>query len=379
MTHTVKHRNLTVSIYPWRHPSGRQYWRFRSGASHTTRATLEDAKAAALVHLRSIYQPVPDMNRLTPDQKAAIARLLAVDPSLGLVDEFIVWKARERPRVALRDAEKEFLAAKRAAAGASPHNLDNLARNTAKLPSMILCDITPADLPKLTGAPRTRANVRAAWVTFFRWCRSRRYLPWGEPTAPELLDRPRVVRGIPETWSPQELRVLLANVRPAYLPWLALAAFAGFRTEEICPQQRSDKSPLAWEDIHWDRQIIIVRPETSKTGHRRVVPIMPALEAWLRPVAGAGRVGPRTHPSVRTTVGSDPEVRRLGALVGGWRRNALRHSFISYRAAMVGLAQTAMEAGNSESEAKRSYNDAKSAAEAEEWFGMFPAGSPATP
>ena len=58
--------------------------------------------------------------------------------------------------------------------------------------------------------------------------------------------------------------------------------------------------------------------------------------------------------------------------MGGWRRNALRHSFISYRAAQTGLSQTAMEAGNSESEARRSYNDAKGKDEADAWFAVVP-------
>lgn len=39
---------------------------------------------------------------------------------------------------------------------------------------------------------------------------------------------------------------------------------------------------------------------------------------------------------------------------------------------LAGVAQTAMEAGNSESEARKSYNDAKSEAEAEEWFSLKP-------
>ena len=59
-------------------------------------------------------------------------------------------------------------------------------------------------------------------------------------------------------------------------------------------------------------------------------------------------------------------------MVGGWKRNALRHSFISYRAAVpgVGIGQAAAEAGNSESQARKDYQDAKGADEAEEWFAM---------
>jgi hypothetical protein len=63
--------------------------------------------------------------------------------------------------------------------------------------------------------------------------------------------------------------------------------------------------------------------------------------------------------------------KRLGKVIGGWQRNALRHSFISYRAAQVGLGKAALEAGNSETEARRSYNDSKTEAEAGEWFAPF--------
>jgi hypothetical protein len=37
---------------------------------------------------------------------------------------------------------------------------------------------------------------------------------------------------------------------------------------------------------------------------------------------------------------------------------------------MVGISQTAMEAGNSESEARKSYVDAMGADEAEAWFSV---------
>jgi hypothetical protein len=65
---------------------------------------------------------------------------------------------------------------------------------------------------------------------------------------------------------------------------------------------------------------------------------------------------------------------KLAQAIGraSWPANVLRHSAISYRAAAVGLGRASMEAGNSESEARRSYNDAKTAADAEIWFGLTP-------
>jgi predicted RNA-binding protein with PUA-like domain len=73
------------------------------------------------------------------------------------------------------------------------------------------------------------------------------------------------------------------------------------------------------------------------------------------------------------------ETTRLGKLVGGWKRNALRHSFISYRAAVVGIAKAAAEAGNSESESRKSYQDAKSLDEGVRWFAVRAKCSPNVP
>ena len=198
------------------------------------------------------------------------------------------------------------------------------------------------------------------------------YLPHGEPTAPERLEKPIVPAAVPTTYTPGELRILLANVAPEYRGWLALAAWAGIRTEEACPDHLSGKDALRWEDVMFDRDIIVIRPEVAKTGRRRIVPLLPCLRAVLEPLKGEGRIGPALPPHKPAKGGKEAETTRLGSLIGGWKRNALRHSFISFRAAEIGLAQTAMEAGNSESEARRSYNDAKSKAEAADWFAINP-------
>ena len=373
MNHPVKFKTVTVLLYPWTHSSGREYWRFRrADGKVVTRSTLDAAKADALAHAKDVHRGTLDLSTLPPEKIRKLQRIVEADPSLRLVDEFLAWHSRKRATISCAAAVAEFLAVKAGNAGPSPHHLRTLRRSLSMLPDMQLAEIRVSDLPPIAGAPRTRKNIRSAWVTFFKWCQDREWLPHGEKTAPERLEKPRIARSVPDTFTPAELRILLANVSPPYLPWLALVALGGLRTEEVVPQAASRKNSLRWEDIHLDRRIIIVRAETAKTGHRRVIPICDTLAAILAPVAGSGKIGPKLYPSKPLNSLSIAETTRLGALVGGWRRNALRHSFISYRAALVGLAQTAMEAGNSESEAKRSYNDAKTREEAEEWFSVLP-------
>jgi integrase len=365
---TVKYRSVTIPVYPIKRGES-EYWQFRrANGQQVTRSTREKARAAALREAQVIFKGGVDIEDLTPDQIRGIKRMLEVDPDLAMVDEFLLWHSRRAPKKNSLEALAEFLAAKEAGRGLSPYNVGTLRLRLKGLPNKNLADIVPADFPALAGVARTRDNKISAWITFFRWCRKQGYLPFGEATAPERLDRPQIARGVPSTWSPAELRVLLAQVTPCYLPWLALAAYAGFRTEEICPDPKSGKSGLAWEDFQWDRDIIIVRPETAKTGRRRIVPILPALRAILEPLKGQGPIGPHRPPHTPRRSGVEAETTRLGKVVGGWRRNALRHSWISYRAAIVGMSQTAMEAGNSEAEARKSYDDAKAPDEAGEWF-----------
>lgn len=368
---TVTYRGVGVTILPWTHPSGRQYWRFRVNGSAVTRATLEEARKAARDHAVAIYRGKPDLAKLTPEQLAAVSRMLEADPSCRLIDEFLAWRDKRHPRKMLGEAVDEFLEAKRAAAGTSPHNVRTLRRYLSTLPrDAILCDMVPDDLPKIEGAPRTVINTTNGWRTFFRWAQARGWFPIGQKLPCDLVERPVLRRGTPETYDPSELILMLRNVRDRYLPWLALAAFAGIRAEEVCPDQHSSKPAMTWEDIVWERDIIIVRAETAKTGHRRIVPIVPALRSWLEPVRGTGPIGPYIPPSCPPKGGVPAETTRLGKFIGGWKRNALRHSWLSYRAALCGISQAAMEAGNSETEARRSYNDAKSREEAEEWFSL---------
>jgi hypothetical protein len=58
---------------------------------------------------------------------------------------------------------------------------------------------------------------------------------------------------------------------------------------------------------------------------------------------------------------------------GGWRQNALRHSFISYRVAETGdVPRTALEAGNSPKMIFRHYREVVDEESAKAWFSITP-------
>jgi hypothetical protein len=59
-----------------------------------------------------------------------------------------------------------------------------------------------------------------------------------------------------------------------------------------------------------------------------------------------------------------------------WKHNGLRHSFVSYRIAVVqNENQIAMEAGNSPAMIHQHYRELVTVAQAKEWFSIVPASS----
>ncbi|MCW5558031.1 MAG: hypothetical protein KIT22_09420, partial [Verrucomicrobiae bacterium] len=92
------------------------------------------------------------------------------------------------------------------------------------------------------------------------------------------------------------------------------------------------------------RSIILEAAET-KTGSRRVPPIPENLVDWLAPYSGqAGQISRHTNDSALAWSLGKAALRAGVA----WKRNALRHTFISYRLSVMNdIPKVAYEAGNS--------------------------------
>ena len=87
---------------------------------------------------------------------------------------------------------------------------------------------------------------------------------------------------------------------------------------------------------------------------------------WLRPHVSRGPVV--TDPPVDRWI--RPAAKRAGIR---WPYNVLRHSFISYRIALVKSAdQVALEAGNSPAIIFKHYRELVTEEQAREWFGVMP-------
>ncbi len=143
------------------------------------------------------------------------------------------------------------------------------------------------------------------------------------------------------------------------LPHSVIDAFSGIRSAEI--------ERLDWRDNVWDRSFIEVKAAKAKTKARRLVPLLPNLRAWLEPMK-------KTEGHVCFVPNVAFRLNYLGEKDGvGWRQNALRHSFASYRLAETpDAAKVALEMGNSPDKLFRYYRELVTPDAAKEWFAIMP-------
>ena len=261
---------------------------------------------------------------------------------------------------------QELIAQKRAN-GMSERYCDDLRYRCGRFARTFQCEIgslTPAlvqeFLNELNLSARSVNNFRKTLKTLFEFAKARKYLS-KEIDLLEGISRQREHSTI-EIYTPQEMAALLGAASNTTLLSIALRGFAGLRSAEI--------ERLDWNQIRLGAEPhLIVNADQAKTRSRRLVPISDNLAAWLAPcLKESGPVWPHGHDYFY-------EAQRAVALKAQvkWKQNALRHSFISYRMAMVKDAnQVALEAGNSPDIIFRNYLELVTQTQARNWFGIEP-------
>jgi integrase len=226
-------------------------------------------------------------------------------------------------------------------------------------------DVTSATiqgfLTAMKASERTKKNCRDVLRAFFKWCAARGYL---SKTAPDdLMEHVPVYRnkriGKIEIFTAEQMSALVEKADHRLLPYLVIGAFAGLRGEEI--------KRLDWSEIDLADGFIEVAADKAKTNTRRLVPIKENLKAWLLPVAKErGPVCP-----FKNVVN---QLMQLAATANvEWKKNALRHSFISYRVAeCADVPRVADESGNSPAIIRTNYLQRVKPKQAQAWFGILP-------
>ncbi|MEI8342927.1 MAG: tyrosine-type recombinase/integrase, partial [Verrucomicrobiota bacterium] len=172
-------------------------------------------------------------------------------------------------------------------------------------------------------------------------------------------------------FTPEELAEMLAVADGGVKTAICIGAFAGIRQAEILR--------LKWEDFNWAEEVIDLGEDQTKTASRRLVPILPALAAWLADCKKTrGPVLPfkseKTLGSAyKAVVGKVNEARPEGQRNFEWKRNGLRHSYASYRMTEVqDAAKVALEMGNSPQKIFNHYRKVVTKSQAIAWFGIMP-------
>ena len=268
------------------------------------------------------------------------------------------------------EAVQEFLNDK-TAKGLSKVYLDDLRYRLRSFEKSFQCElnhITHDDvrgfLSRLKAAARSYNNFIRTLKTFFGYSQTRGWISKQLDLLEGIEDRKETQKPV-EIFEPWEMQELLAACAPELAACLALAGFAGVRMEEILR--------MTWEDVYRRKGFVEIEAQKAKTARRRLVPISPNLADWLA-VAGKtkGRLWPWSKAYLFEAI---PNAAREAEI--RWKRNALRHSFISYRLALTqNKHQVAEEAGNSPRMIDSHYRELVTPEQAQEWFNVFPSGRP---
>jgi len=214
---------------------------------------------------------------------------------------------------------------------------------------------------------RSWNNLRASVVSLYRFARAEGYVG-AALCGPERTSKRKALVTV-ETYTPDELKRLLAVVEDRWLPAVVMQAFCGLRPEEVCPQPFTGKPGLKWGAVLWQKGKIDVPPAVSKTRRRRFAVLTEPAAEFLRPWSSMA-ADVRIAPSEQFHSQIPRWVKASGVK---WRRDGLRHSYASYRLALTqNMPALALEMGNSVAMLQTHYLDLKHEDEAAEWFGIRP-------
>jgi integrase len=226
---------------------------------------------------------------------------------------------------------------------------------------MLLGDVTADHLRRLFDSldyhPVTMRNKIAYLKAFFRWCVRERYLV-EDPTA--HLKAPKIINEEVGILTPGQGRALMkaaAKIDRPFAARVALQAFAGLRA--------ANAIRLEVEEIDFKARTILIPAAKFKTGKRHLIEAgeLRNLWTWLDPVQGED--WSITAKQYRYRLGKAYEAAGINP-----PKNALRHSFATYKCAVDGEAGKAsyiLGHGNPR-EIWQSYKGVASAEAGREWF-----------
>ncbi len=298
---------------------------------------------------------------------AEAVKILGNDLVIEAAREYAKRHPTKLPPMKIADLVTEFLEEKKKQ-GRSERHLETLKSHCKRFGDAVCMNIGNVTAPdvdlflnNLKIGARTRDNIANSINTLFEYAKRKRYLPsdYDELSRVARLDNDQ--DGPIEIYTPEEMKALLAAADESVTPFITIGGFAGLRSSEILR--------LAWQDVKFDSDCIIVQKGKVKQRgkSRRIVPMLPNLKKWLEPLAqNSGQVWPHSKPylyEVLSAIATEAKV--------GWKSNALRHSFVSYRVTQIkNIPQVAYESGNSPQIIDSNYRELVTEQESKKWFAI---------
>jgi integrase len=372
-------RGKDIFVVSWYDEHGRRQ-RIRRASEQSAKEEA-DAIAERLKRGQPVEVTLTQADRLTLERAKEVLRphglsldhaVMTLTAALKHTDihslvEAARWFQLNRPASSIPKTGKEVLDEMLLVkATRSPHTVADLRRKLTRFAKAFQCPLATvgtAEIEKyisgVKGSARTKLNALRTIGTLFNFAKRKRFVPHSHPGISEV-ERIIVDPTEVQVFTPGELKSLLREAPPELVPMLAIAAFAGVRTEE-CKR-------LDWSDVLLDRSAIQIRAPKAKTKVRRVAKISANLRLWLKPYV-------KTEGPICVYKNPVNELLKLAKRCGvEWKKNALRHSFVSYRVALTeNVASVSLEAGNSDRMIHRHYLKFVSVADARRWFGLTPA------
>lgn len=225
-----------------------------------------------------------------------------------------------------------------------------------------IASVTTADIQQfidgLKGKPRTKKNFLTTIGTLLAFAKNKSYLPETHPGISKVEFKANGTGKI-EIFTIAEMKKLLSNARPELVPVLAIGAFAGLRSQEILR--------LDWKHVNFGEKHIEVGAEIAKNRVRRIVTMSDNLCHWL--LLYRKKSGPvYTFSNLAGQFGKLAKAANIP-----WKKNGLRHSFISHRVAVTNnMEKVSLEAGNSISVIRSNYLRMVTAEQGRQWFSIRP-------
>lgn len=397
---SIKAGSSSVKIYRENRPDGSVYYKLSyhlGGKRHRPSfANLCEAKNEAQAKAAQLARGDVDAMQLNGKDRLAYGRALEAIRTLGMpLDAAAIDYAEARKILknnsvldaarfymrhhghgitgkSVSEAYAAFLEAKTKAQRSSLY-LKDIRLRVGTFAKSFSCEVRQlsaqdvADwLEALDVTARTVNNTALLLRTFFGFCQTRQWLSKDVDLMERVTRKTQAKKDI-EIFTPSELRKLLHAANPRLATAIAIQAFAGVRTAEVMR--------MTWDDLERRNGYIEISASKAKTASRRLIPIPTNLSAWLRRKKKEGDEN-RVWPVIESEYYE--QLAKLAEKTGvPWKKNALRHSFISYRVAeSKDVAATSLEAGNDPKIIFRNYRELVTEKEAKEWFGIVPAKRP---